>query len=115
MTPAAPGSARRSLDRFAGTMPKGRLDELRLIVSELVTNCVRHSGLGKRDWIKMRVETLPSCIRVEVTDEGVGFGTEFGSRGRDGGLGLVIVNHLAARWGHEGGPQTTVWAELALS
>ena len=110
-TPAAPGTARRSLDRFAETIPPDRLDELRLIVSELVTNSVRHSGDG--DWIRMRVERLPRCIRVEVSDDGVGFGSENG-QGFARGRGLAIVDHFAARWGLEGGPQNTVWAEFSV-
>ena len=110
-TAAAPGTARRSLDRLAETIPPDRLDELRLIVSELVTDSVRHSGDG--DWIRMNVETLPGCVRVEVSDDGVGFGSESG-QGFARGRGLGIVNHFAERWGHEGGPQNTVWAEVAL-
>ena len=115
LTSAAPGRARRSLDRFAETVPADRLNELRLIVSELVTNSFRHSGLGEREWVEMKIETFPRCIRVEVSDHGVGFGPESGRHGSENGRGLGIVNHLAARWGHEGGPQTMVWAELALS
>ena len=113
VTLAAPGSARRSLEYFAEDVPQAQLDDLRVVVSELVTNSVRHSGMGERDRIEMKIQTLPRCIRVEISDHGVGFGPESVQGGAEGGFGLAIVNQLAARWGHEGGPQTTVWAEVA--
>ncbi len=44
----APQLARRSLDRLEGSLDGDRLYELRLLVTELVTNSVRHAGSGRR-------------------------------------------------------------------
>ena len=115
LTPIAPGMARRSLDRFAGTLRQDRLDDLRLIVSELVTNCIRHSGLRGDDSIEMKVELAGHGIRVEVSDPGVGFPQERSGPRSESGWGLGIVERLADRWGYESGPRTKVWAELPLS
>src|SRR4051794_21432778 len=38
----APVAARRALEEFAADVEPGRLDELRLLVTELVSNSVRH-------------------------------------------------------------------------
>jgi anti-sigma regulatory factor (Ser/Thr protein kinase) len=108
----APSQARRSLDPFASGMSIGEFDDLRLIVSELVTNAVRHSGGGAESEIEMRVEVFPGYVRVEVLDGGPGFdeGTARANRGH----GLDIVGRLSRLWGADLGAQTKVWAELGV-
>jgi len=44
-TPRAVKAARRAIDCLADWVPEARLRDLHLIVSELVTNSVRHSGI----------------------------------------------------------------------
>jgi anti-sigma regulatory factor (Ser/Thr protein kinase) len=86
-----------------------RLDDAVLIVSELVTNALRH-GLGG---IVLRAAFTPASeIRLAVIDAGDGtpelqpVDTE-----RIGGLGLRIVDEIAADWGVTKFPGgTTVWA-----
>ncbi len=89
---------------------------LDLVVSELVSNAVLHSGLGPSDTVQLRVELTDQLLRVEVTDEGTGFAPS--ARPAPGtdhhGWGLLLVERLAIRWGVEDQPGTTVWAELAL-
>lgn len=86
-----------------------RYDDVLLLVSELVTNSVRHSHTRN---IEVRVLTQDSQIRVEVSDEGPGFTTD---TPRGDGLGLSIVEKLANRWGTADGDRFTVWAELDRS
>jgi len=86
-----------------------RYDDVLLLVSELVTNSVRHSGSGKID---VRVSTADGHIRVEVSDSGPGFDV---ADPRGDGLGIDIVAKLAERWGYSSGERFTVWAELARS
>jgi anti-sigma regulatory factor (Ser/Thr protein kinase) len=116
MTPTAPAEARRSLDSFASSLTPERLDDLRLVLSELVTNCVRHSGQGEAEWIDVTVKWLGSTVRIEVSDPGL-WREPGGSRPQDseGGWGLLLVDRLAARWGHQSEPHTRVWAEMAVS
>jgi len=85
-----------------------RYDDVVLVVSELVSNSVRH---GSSQGIEVKVSARDGHIRVEVTDDGPGFAVD-APRGE--GLGLTIVERLAERWGMQKGSQRfTVWAELA--
>jgi anti-sigma regulatory factor (Ser/Thr protein kinase) len=113
-TPIAPATARHSLESLDPAVPRDRLDDLRVVVSELITNCVRHSGLSERDWIQMTVVVIEGRIRVEVTDRGRGFHWPLRRKPDEHGRGLEIVDRLVTRWGRDNGSRTTVWAELAL-
>jgi anti-sigma regulatory factor (Ser/Thr protein kinase) len=91
--------------------------DLCLLVSELVTNSVRHARLRPPDTIRLRVEVSDRLLRVGVTDPGEGFGADIlepAVRG-PGGWGLFLTERLADRWGvdRESG-WTTVWLELDL-
>jgi anti-sigma regulatory factor (Ser/Thr protein kinase) len=116
LAPTAPSEARFSLRAFEGTLLPGQLDELRLVVSELVTNSVIHSGLKEGESIQLSVQVLVRSIRVEVVDSGCGFPEADAPKPPPGrqGWGLPIVDALADRWGTERGPNTKVWAEFAL-
>ena len=109
--PEAAGQARDALRRL-DTLHDGTLDNLRLVVTELVTNSVRHSGAGG---VELTVLASPEAVRVEVTDEGPGFTPR--QRGKDddreGGWGLFLVERLANRWGVlSAEDHTRVWCEL---
>ena len=85
---------------------------IRLLVTELVTNSVRHAEAQAVD---MRVKVTRDQVRLEVTDRGPGFEFEAREAGQDleGGWGLYLVDRLADRWGisNEGGT-SRVWAEI---
>jgi anti-sigma regulatory factor (Ser/Thr protein kinase) len=85
-----------------------RFDDVVLVVSELVTNSVRHSSSTKP--IKMVIEISGSRIRLEVSDSGSGFDVMESMRG--GGLGLLIVDRIAASWGIHTNGSCTVWVEI---
>ena len=115
--PTSARKARLSLLALQDHLSARGFEDLRLVVSELVTNAVVHSGLALGDWIRLTVDVLPDHVRVKVTDGGGGF--IGGTARRDGalqkgehGYGLLVVERLADRWGVERGPQTTVWAEI---
>ena len=44
-----------------------------LLVSELVTNSVRHGGLRPDQEIELTVQASPNHLRVEVAEPGEGF------------------------------------------
>ena len=92
------------------------VDDAQLVVSELVTNAVRHSGASDGAVVVLCVELTGTMVRLEVRDpgcEGV-----IAPRAPDlehgGGFGLHVVRAVSERWGLEqvaaGG--TRVWAHL---
>ena len=115
--PRCPAEARTSLTPLADSLPAKVYLDLSLLVSELVTNSVRHARLRPRDLIRLRIETSDRVIRLEVSDPGGGFSAELpepATRG-PGGWGLFLTERLADRWGvdrEEG--WTTVWLEVDL-
>jgi len=66
-----------------------------LLVSELVTNAVRHAATA------VEVHAVyDGRVRVEVTDDGLGWPRVVHARpDASGGRGLRIVDELATRWG----------------
>jgi anti-sigma regulatory factor (Ser/Thr protein kinase) len=116
--PAAPASvarARDGLDVLRGTIKDGLLDDVRLLVSEIVTNSVRHAGLGPGDQVVVRASALRDRIRVEVADPGPGFDAPRPGpvAGAGSGWGLFLVEHIADRWGVDRSKhRTRVWFEI---
>ena len=115
--PASDASARVARQACRHLLPHGgeAAGELELLVSELVTNAVVHSGVEGESTIWLEVAVGPSHIRVEVADEGPGFEPPSAADlqlPRIGGFGLVFVNQLCDRWGVFEDSGTHVWGEL---
>jgi anti-sigma regulatory factor (Ser/Thr protein kinase) len=112
----APKRARDGVERLHDRISAQILDDVRLLVSELVTNSVRHGRLPEAGTIELRAEVTPKGVRVEVTDPGRGFERRqrSGSAERIGGYGLYLVHRLASRWGVDspGERGTRVWFEI---
>ena len=116
--PQAAAAARRRLTVFEDAVPADRLDDLRILVSELVTNSYKHAGLHARDAATLTVDTDPDRIRVCVEDEGRGFRglvPKRLARDRASGWGLTIVDRMADRWGVIENGSTIVWFEIDLA
>jgi anti-sigma regulatory factor (Ser/Thr protein kinase) len=118
-SPAAAAHARQAIDGLAGSLPERRMRDARLLVSELVTNAVRHAGLSAGDRIRLLAQITGSVLRVEVHDPGRGFEVRAPSPDptRASGWGLYLVSELADRWGNENipGDGTRIWFELAAT
>jgi anti-sigma regulatory factor (Ser/Thr protein kinase) len=112
--PEAAAEARRALDGLGGALPDGRMRDVRLLVSELVTNAVRHADLTGGDVIDLVVQLADHKLRVEVHDPGGGFVPSAPSPdpARPSGWGLYLVAQLADRWGVDSDDRTLVWFEL---
>jgi anti-sigma regulatory factor (Ser/Thr protein kinase) len=112
--PEAAGEGRHALDRLEGSVDPEELAELRLLVTELLTNSVRHAA-GRDDWIALDVEIYANAVRVVVTDHGPGFRPEPSPEphlDRTGGWGLCLIDRLADRWGVDRSSGTAVWFEV---
>ncbi|MGH2735477.1 MAG: ATP-binding protein [Actinomycetota bacterium] len=113
----APGRARRHISGIAGELPDEVVQELKLLVTELVTNSVRHATFDSGESVILQVvRSAPGRIVVSVRDPG---GRTLPQRSevdleRPGGRGLLMVDLMADRWGVESGSETCVWFELVL-
>ena len=109
--PTAPGEARRAIERLADRIAPDVVPDLKLLVSELITNSVKYGGNGE---VTLRVDAAsPRKLRVEVIDQGAGFVPVARNRPATevGGWGLHLVQTLSDRWGvYEG--STHVWFEI---
>lgn len=115
-SPEAAREARLVLGALAPHVPAPHFDDLRLLVTELVTNSLRHGHLGAGDAIRLIVQVEPKILRVEVRDPGRGFDGPLPSPTQDlgAGWGLYLLGRIADRWGIEGGDSTCVWFEMDL-
>lgn len=111
------GRARALVDEIAPeTADENGLWPARLLLSEVVTNAVRHGAGGPGCTVGVRLVRRTDTLRVEVSDAGAGFvpsprvpGHALGS-----GWGLHFVSEVAQRWGVEIDGGTLVWFEVAL-
>jgi anti-sigma regulatory factor (Ser/Thr protein kinase) len=115
--PAEPHSAKVARDAVAGL--DGHLGavfgDVVLVISELVTNSVRHAGLDAGEPVQLSVNIDGDMVRVAVRDPGPGFKPPAAPHdpAHVGGWGLVLVEQLAVRWGVEhDGEANVVWCEL---
>src|SRR6187397_1346180 len=92
LTELAPSAARHWLSARAA-LPVGVHDRVVLLLSELVANSVRHSGLAA----------------LEVVDHGVGIGDPVPFKPDH--FGLRFVDTQSDRWGFRNDP-TRVWFEV---
>lgn len=108
--PRSSAAARRIVERLEPQLDPETLANLRLLVSELVTNAVRHA-CGES--FEVRLEVTQDMLRLEVRDDGSGFQPRIQpSDDGTGGYGLYIVERLADRWGVERDAGGVIWVEL---
>jgi anti-sigma regulatory factor (Ser/Thr protein kinase) len=119
---AAPTAARDARRAVAGGgLVSGEQEAtLLLLVSELVSNSVRHAGLGEDERIRLRARCDRDCAYVEVCDAGRSGRVPAKRAHQDalepGGLGLMLVDEMADRWGVAcTDSETCVWFELACA
>ncbi|MFE9673480.1 ATP-binding protein [Streptomyces sp. NPDC006259] len=89
-----------------------------LLLSELVSNSLRHARVPKGREIGVRIATYDGRLRVEVADADNSRPEPREATGEDEhGRGLALVEALALRWGccpRRHGIGKATWAELAL-
>lgn len=116
--PEAVGAARAAVGTFlAGTVTEERLFDLQLLVSEVVTNAVRHGGARHEERVDLRIAVMDDQVRLEVRDPGPGFhdvAPVLPETDRGGGYGLYLVDLYSDDWGVSGTEGTCVWFEVPL-
>jgi anti-sigma regulatory factor (Ser/Thr protein kinase) len=112
--PEAVAEARRWAVGIADGLVQGDVQgDLRLIMSEVVTNALRHGAPGKT--IDLAITPKDEFLCVQVTDEGSGFVPSPGAMASEpgGGFGLYLVEKLTRRWGMtRENMRTRVWFEF---
>jgi anti-sigma regulatory factor (Ser/Thr protein kinase) len=116
-TPDAAAAARGAVSAWLGAaVSPAMLVDVRLLVSELVTNSFRHADGPGDAAITLRAELSGDTLRVEVGDRGTSgqIIRRVPDLGPGGGFGLNLVETLSRRWGVNRDAGTRVWAELAF-
>jgi anti-sigma regulatory factor (Ser/Thr protein kinase) len=97
-SPGSVAAARRFAANAVQGVPAETLETVKLMVSELATNCVRHAD----SQFDLTVIQTEHEIRVEATDYGGGEPTMLSpGPAEPTGRGLMIIDMLATTWGSE--------------
>ena len=110
----AAGRARRALEGLTDQIDPVLHDDLRLLITELVTNSVRHAGVGSGETLTLTLSLSAERLRAEVHDRGDTFEPVAAAphEPTGQGWGLVLVDRIADRWGVEGQTGKYVWFEI---
>jgi len=112
---ARPPAIRRARHDVEDALASAEIDpgtagDLLLLVSELVTNAVRHA---ETESFEVRLAVSPDRVRLEVRDDGTGFDPQIAPNSEGGGgYGLFIVDRIADRWGVEKDGGGLIWLEV---
>jgi anti-sigma regulatory factor (Ser/Thr protein kinase) len=112
--PTAAAAARNALLALEQRVDSQVLDDIRLLVSELVTNAVRHATTPSGGEVALEVTVEPPRVHIEVADPGTGFDPtpRDDEMTRPGGWGLYLVDRIADRWGVVQNSMNRVWFEM---
>jgi anti-sigma regulatory factor (Ser/Thr protein kinase) len=112
--PSAASAARNALLALESRVDAQSLDDIRLLVSELVTNAIRHADGPRGGEVALDVTIEAARVRVEVADPGAGFEPHprDDEMSRPGGWGLYLVDRIADRWGVVRNSLNRVWFEI---
>jgi anti-sigma regulatory factor (Ser/Thr protein kinase) len=111
--PYAVTAARLALADLEAQLDASVAFDVRLLVSELVTNSVQHASVSAEDSIVLVVSINDVSVRVTVSDDGPGFEPPSSPPpdDADAGWGLFLVEQLADSWGVGDGGKG-VWFEI---
>lgn len=114
LAPEAPSRARDVVAQELASLPTKVREDATLLVSELITNAVRHAPTSDRPEAELRIRSDPGRVRVVVADPGGGFvpSPRLPTVYDGSGWGLYLVDRIADRWGVLTEDQTEVWFEI---
>lgn len=102
-------------DLAAAGVPGDASQDAMLVLSELVTNAIKHAAPLPSGEITVRWQVRDDLLHIEITDGGGGTRPQasVASLSSLGGRGLDIVRRVSAEWGvTQGQDSVTVWAEV---
>jgi anti-sigma regulatory factor (Ser/Thr protein kinase) len=114
--PEAAAAARRAMSGVTEHLHHATLEDLNLLVSELVTNSIRHAG--ELSSVRLDISVNEERVRVNVCDAGRGFEPAvrpMPAADAASGWGLYLVDRLSDRWGVVQEKDTTVWFEMDVA
>lgn len=115
LVPEAASQARAVVSEGLGRSVSTKvLEDATLLVSELVTNAVRHAAPAGIPGIELRLKLDPERVRVVVSDPGRGFVAtpKLPTASEGSGWGLYLVDRIADRWGVITNNRSEVWFEI---
>jgi anti-sigma regulatory factor (Ser/Thr protein kinase) len=89
--------------------------DVMLVISELVSNAVRHAAALPGDSVGVTCGINDDCLHIEITDGGslTRPSPEVATVFAQGGRGLDIVRMISREWGvTQDGDTVTVWADV---
>jgi serine/threonine-protein kinase RsbW len=93
---------RLALSGLAELSPLSEQDvaDLKLALTEAVSNSVRHAYAGGEGFVSIAYELSGTALQIEVVDDGAGFDTNVpdpseGDELSEGGLGIAIIRRIA--------------------
>jgi integral membrane sensor domain MASE1/anti-sigma regulatory factor (Ser/Thr protein kinase) len=106
--------ARRVVQQLSSELGEELMTNVTLLVSELVTNSIRHTETSPAAAIGLEARVFADRVRVEVRDHGPGFEPEAQAPDRSSrsGWGLYLVDQLADRWGVTRDETAGAWFEI---
>jgi anti-sigma regulatory factor (Ser/Thr protein kinase) len=118
----AAAAARRAITARGPELPDPLHGDVLLLVTELVTNAVRHGRAGPEDSVRLECRRAGDRLRFLVSERnprltGNGAAVTLTPRRRTNGSppgwGLVLIERIAEDWGvGDAGPGTCVWFEV---
>jgi anti-sigma regulatory factor (Ser/Thr protein kinase) len=111
----APSIARGTLDPLRSRLPDDSYFTVQLLVTELITNSLRHAQFRDHEAIDIEVDVDENRTRVCVCDPGGDSLPRLVEQDLEstGGRGLFLVDAMADHWGVRTNNRTCVWFELA--
>jgi anti-sigma regulatory factor (Ser/Thr protein kinase) len=111
--PAMVAGLRREMERFAERFSKVELYNLKVMISEMTTNAIRHGARRPGDHFTISWWEEEEFLRVLIENPGPAFSPDPQiDHDTPGGRGIWLVSELADRWGvtcHNS--EVQVWAE----
>lgn len=102
------------VDELTSVLPPPRIEDSRLMVTELVSNALRHAPPEPDGNIVLEIEREPGLVRIIVRDGGTHMDLNEPTfhPHSDGHYGLLVVDALADQWGFSIDGDKGVWFEI---